>query len=1260
MTSCPNCAGSLADDVSICPNCDATIAMQAQRIAGHRVVRLLGQGGMGRVYLGEDDTLGRRVAVKVMLGGNDQNSESRARFLREARAMANVEHPNIVRIYSFGEEKDGAFIVMEYVDGEMLADRIAGGPLPVDEALRITGQVVDALEAAWEKQIVHRDIKPSNVLIDRRGQVRVADFGLAKPMHLSGNSENSLTQTGYMLGSPHYIAPEQANGQESDFRSDIYSLGIMLYEMLAGEKPFKGTSPFSVVAQHLHDPLPSIAKKRPDVPRDVVALVERMTRKDRDQRPASYAEIRDALVYDKRPRLSPLASDRRWRLSYPALLLSVLIAASAIGVWFWLREPGSKSQPAVAPASKGFSVAVTPFYGPDEDSAKEGRVMAAMIERAILDRLSERKVRVIGIAQTKEPVHSEEAARELARKLDVSVVVWGEAFVIRNETEIQPYFTLDIPPPPPMDATEGIRVSDIGDVRDRRGEQFVLASQAGNQIELRKTNASGVGDIVVTLAGLYALRTGDAAGALDLLSQAPKNGENMRNRVLALVQLEKTDEARAAAAEAVALDPRNARGHILLADLDADKGQWADAASEYAKAVAIDPHISSARAFVDSGKIYAVDWYRSEFVSNGKTIDTNYLLGRDPASGRVLERFYLPGLPRGYVKRDPGVEIRYAVGDKDFSDGTLVFSNSHFDKPLFPPLNLLWRMRGMKAGMVIAANFIKDSSGVKYFAKTEFAPSKEPFEDAPKSFADLDAALRAAMDRDPTQPWHRFRLAQSQISQGHRAEADAIIAPLSDPRQYPGTPYIEFDWMARFAETYGQPRWADELVRVGEIRRKAMPVPITFHYGVEHLINAPFVRWRARMIREGGSSDTARAYEWLERGRAISGLDTEAEVLASATWSRFFRRRGDSAAAEREDAYRSKLKELPINSMIATARLDYAIYAVLAAFIALCCVLLATAMRTRTTRDRLVLAIASLAMVVSAGTLFVAIRMLVIHSLPIGTSDSLGHSAMVQRLEHRLANHAGNQDLIWVTAVANHYAGNRERAKALYDELPDDARARENREALAANRFVPPHYPQPREFLRAFNPSSWKELNEKQALGLDAFRKDPPLRLAAIGGAFVLTAILAALLLIAFPRITMPNRAGKRIAWIVPGFGDILEGETLRGWLLAAAFGLSATTLLIRVKVGTSFAQGLIGNEDLPNVFNSIPMPNPQGLTGEAYSKSHFWTIFWAYPGAVTFTAIALIAIAYTITTHAMWIRARRTVHASDERTQVTAEPATP
>lgn len=247
---------------------------------------------MGAVYLAEDQALGRRAAVKV-ISRRHQDETARARFLREARAMATLDHPNIVRIYSFGEVDGAAYIVMEYVDGESLATHIGrSGRLDLHEALRIAREIAAALEAAWDKGIVHRDVKPQNVLLDRNGVARVADFGLAKPVDAG---EAGLTTDGHFVGTPHYVSPEQATAQKVDFRSDVYSLGILLYEMLTGERPFDASTPVAVVAQHLHTPLPSLAGRRPDAPAGVAELVRQMTAKDPARRPDSYASLRAAL-----------------------------------------------------------------------------------------------------------------------------------------------------------------------------------------------------------------------------------------------------------------------------------------------------------------------------------------------------------------------------------------------------------------------------------------------------------------------------------------------------------------------------------------------------------------------------------------------------------------------------------------------------------------------------------------------------------------------------------------------------------------------------------------------------------------------------------------------------------------------------------------------------------------------------------------------------------------------------------------------------
>jgi hypothetical protein len=254
----------------------------------------LGAGGMGAVYLAEDVTLGRRVAVKVVGGHIENDAAARARFLREARSMAAVEHPNVVHVYAYGDADGHPYLVMEYVEGETLAARIRRtGGLPVAQALDVARQASLALEAAWERGIVHRDVKPSNILLDRKERVRVADFGLAKA--LGPTRDASVTGSGTFVGTPSYISPEQARGEEADFRSDVYSLGIVLYEMIAGVPPFRGPTPIDVVAQHLSEAAPPLSERRPETPPGVVRLVEEMTDKDRERRPASYAALRAAI-----------------------------------------------------------------------------------------------------------------------------------------------------------------------------------------------------------------------------------------------------------------------------------------------------------------------------------------------------------------------------------------------------------------------------------------------------------------------------------------------------------------------------------------------------------------------------------------------------------------------------------------------------------------------------------------------------------------------------------------------------------------------------------------------------------------------------------------------------------------------------------------------------------------------------------------------------------------------------------------------------
>jgi hypothetical protein len=248
---------------------------------------------MGVVYLAEDPSLQRQVAIKFLPTTPDASSGARERFLREARAMARMRHPRIVPVHSYGENDEGAYLVMEFVPGGTLADRITKRGIPVREAVSFVRAVAEALESASAQGIVHRDIKPSNILLDENGEVSVADFGLAK--RIESADEDPITMTGAVMGTPHYLAPEVAQGEEATAQSDMYSLGIVFFELLTGEKPFRGPTLASVLMKQIRGELPPIEEKRPDVPKAVARLIEALTAKEPAERPNSFRSVVGAL-----------------------------------------------------------------------------------------------------------------------------------------------------------------------------------------------------------------------------------------------------------------------------------------------------------------------------------------------------------------------------------------------------------------------------------------------------------------------------------------------------------------------------------------------------------------------------------------------------------------------------------------------------------------------------------------------------------------------------------------------------------------------------------------------------------------------------------------------------------------------------------------------------------------------------------------------------------------------------------------------------
>src|SRR3984957_6483500 len=255
------------------------------KLGAYEIQSPLGAGGMGEVYRATDTKLGRDVALKVLPGEMAQDAERLRRFRREAKVLAQLDHPNIVTIYSVEESEGIHFLTMQLVEGQTLDQLIGAGGLPLEQIVEIAGALGDALAAAHEKGIVHRDLKPANVMVTSQGRVKVLDFGLAKDLRGSNLGDatmtsDSRTQVGVVMGTPAYMSPEQTSGRPLDHRTDIFSLGVLLHEMATGHRPFEGNSSAELVSAILRDTPPPVTDLRPSLPGDLARIVRRCLEKD--------------------------------------------------------------------------------------------------------------------------------------------------------------------------------------------------------------------------------------------------------------------------------------------------------------------------------------------------------------------------------------------------------------------------------------------------------------------------------------------------------------------------------------------------------------------------------------------------------------------------------------------------------------------------------------------------------------------------------------------------------------------------------------------------------------------------------------------------------------------------------------------------------------------------------------------------------------------------------------------------------------------
>jgi tRNA A-37 threonylcarbamoyl transferase component Bud32 len=363
----------------------------------YRLEAKLGSGGMSTVYLARDTTLDRPVAVKVMHREMSEQADQLERFRQEARAVAKLSHPNVVAVIDAGEDGGFPYIVFEYVEGETLKQRIARiGALDPQEALAYAIEIGRGLTVAHARKLVHRDIKPQNVLIDSEGRAKLTDFGISRQLE-----QNGMTATGRVLGTTDYVSPEQAMGKLVDQRSDIYSLGVVLYEMLIGQVPFHADSQVGVAMKHVNEELPDVQQRRPEVSAAAALVVERATTKDPDKRYQGIAEMIDDLstaleveaaragsttgeatsvLQAVPPAKRKLSSRARW--SWVAIAVLILIAGATI---FVVDRIGGGHSPlgqggGVKAQGNGIPISSATDYDPEGDGQEDPETVSLAVD----------------------------------------------------------------------------------------------------------------------------------------------------------------------------------------------------------------------------------------------------------------------------------------------------------------------------------------------------------------------------------------------------------------------------------------------------------------------------------------------------------------------------------------------------------------------------------------------------------------------------------------------------------------------------------------------------------------------------------------------------------------------------------------------------------------------------------------------------------------------------------------------------------------